>query len=123
MDPREPPFPGFSAFVIRISSLILCPMAWQSALSSVRGTYLLVADTGEQYVGSASGQDGFMGRWTNYAANGHGGNVLLHKSGHRDYTVSILEVASPDMSQADIVARETFWKHKLGVRAHGLNGN
>jgi hypothetical protein len=123
MDPREPPFPGFSAFVIRISSLILCPMAWQSALGSVRGIYLLVADTGEQYVGSASGQDGFMGRWTNYAANGHGGNVLLLKSGHRDCSVSILEVASPDMSQADIVARETFWKHKLGVRAHGLNGN
>lgn len=123
IDPREPPFPGFSAFVTRVSELRLAPLAWQAALGSVRGVYLLVADGGEQYVGSAAGQDGFMGRWRGYAANGHGGNVLLRERGHRDYTVSILEVASPDMSRDDIVARESFWKDKLGVRAHGLNGN
>lgn len=84
---------------------------------------MLVTDGGDQYVGSAAGQDGFMGRWRGYAANGHGGNVLLRQRQHRDYTVSIFEVASPDMSRDDIVVREAFWKDKLGARAHGLNAN
>ncbi len=123
IDPREPPFPGFSAFIARISELALLPQAWQAALGSVRGVYLLVADDGEQYVGSASGQDGLMGRWRSYMQNGHGGNVLLKERGHKDYNVSILEVASPDMSWDDILSRETFWKNKLGARAHGLNAN
>lgn len=123
IDPREPPFPGFSLFVSRIREIPLLPQTWQAALGSVRGVYLLVSDEGEQYVGSASGQDGLIGRWTAYAANGHGGNVLLRQRGHRDYEVSILEVASPDMSRDDILARESLWKDKLGARAHGLNEN
>jgi hypothetical protein len=41
----------------------------------------------------------------------------------RDYQVSILKVASPEMSAADIIAREGAWKEKLGARAHGLNVN
>lgn len=123
IDRREPPFPGFSAFIGRISELRLLPQAWLAALASVRGVYLLVADNGDQYVGSASGEDGFIGRWMAYNANGHGGNVLLRERGHRDYTVSILEIASPDMSRDDILAREGFWKEKLGARAHGLNVN
>ena len=89
----------------------------------MRGVYLLVSEGGEQYVGSASGQDGLFGRWMVCAENGHGGNVLLRQRGHRDYAVSILEIASPDMSRDDIVAREAHWKDKLGVRAHGLNKN
>jgi hypothetical protein len=123
LDRREPPFPGFSAFIGRISELPALPQAWQAALGSVRGIYLLVSDLGEQYVGSASGQEGFLGRWLSYAVNGHGGNVLLRRNGQRDYTVSILEVASPDMAQHDILDREAFWKNKLGARAHGLNAN
>ncbi|TNC59239.1 GIY-YIG nuclease family protein [Rubellimicrobium roseum] len=123
IDRREPPFPGFSLFMSRISEVPLLPQAWQAALASVRGIYLLVSDDGEQYVGSASGQDGLIGRWIVYAANGHGGNVLLRQRGHRDYAVSILEVASPDMSREDILAREGHWKDKLGARAHGLNRN
>lgn len=123
LDPREPPFPGFSAFISRIRELNILPVSWQSALGSVRGIYLLVSDDGEQYVGSASGSDGFMGRWRNYMANGHGSNLLLQRRGHHDYTVSILQIASPDMSHEDILAREAFWKDKLGARAHGLNAN
>jgi hypothetical protein len=72
---------------------------------------------------SATGQDGFIGRWRRYEANGHGQNVVLRRRGYRDYSVSILEVASPDMARDDIFARETFWKDKLGVRAQSLNAN
>lgn len=123
MQAQEPPFPGFSAFISRISEIPRFPQSWMGALQGVRGVYLLVADGGEQYVGSATGADGFIGRWRQYLANGHGGNVLLRDAGLKDYAVTILEIASPDMSAADIVAREGFWKIKLGARAHGLNMN
>jgi hypothetical protein len=123
LQPQEPPFPGFAGFISRISEIPRFPQAWTGSLEGVRGVYLLVADNGEQYVGSATGVDGFMGRWHQYLVNGHGGNVLLRAAGHQDYAMAILEVASPDMSLGDILTREAFWKTKLGVRAHGLNGN
>jgi hypothetical protein len=119
----ELPFPGFARFCLRVSEVPTLPGSWLGALSSVRGVYLLVAENGEQYVGSASGQNGFTGRWLEYARNGHGGNLLLRQRGHDDYNVSILEVASPDMAVEDILRREAFWKDKLGARAHGLNAN
>jgi hypothetical protein len=125
LDARETPFPGFGGFREQISSLSGLPQSWRAALESVRGVYLLVTEQGQQYVGSAYGADGFFGRWRHYAANGHGGNRELMRLDLdlRDYQVSILEVASPEMSAADIIAREGAWKEKLGARAHGLNAN
>lgn len=78
---QESPFLGFSTFISRISEIPRFPQAWIGALEGVRGVYLLVTDQGEQYVGSATGADGFMGRWRTYLANGHGGNVLLRRGG------------------------------------------
>lgn len=125
IDPHEIPFPGFGRFSERISSLSGLPQSWHATLESVRGVYLLVTEQGQQYVGSAYGADGFFGRWRQYAANGHGGNRELMKldQNQRDYQVSILEVASPEMSAADIITIESAWKEKLGARAHGLNAN
>jgi len=117
------PFPGFSGFVSHIQDIVTFPQSWLAALQSVGGVYLLVAENGEQYVDSAYGPMGFLGRWRAYQANGHGGNVLLREAGHANYQVSILEVASPDMSPNDIVSRENHWKQKLGTRAFGLNAN
>lgn len=120
LTPLEPPFPGFAAFLSRISTLPLCPLSWQVALGSVCGVYLLVADDGAQYVGSASGEDGFMGPWRRIITNGHGGIARLRQAGQRDYLVSILEVASPDTSRQDILAREALWTRRLGPRACSL---
>ncbi|MDO6480568.1 GIY-YIG nuclease family protein [Shimia thalassica] len=121
---QDDAFPGFSALSSTIEEVSLLPQGWQGALASVRGVYLLVCPkTGEQYVGSAYGEDGFMGRGLSYAANGHGGNRLLITRRPVNYLVSILEIASPDMSTSDIVHRETAWKTKLGSKAHGLNAN
>ena len=64
-----------------------------------------------------------MARWDEYAANGHGGNQLLQRRGQANYAVSILEVASSEMSPDEIIGRESVWKDKLGSRAHGLNAN
>lgn len=121
---QDDPFPGFSAFASTIEDIMTLPASWQNALASVNGVYLLVCpDTGRQYIGSAYGEDGFMGRWAGYAANGHGGNVLLRKRAKTNYAISILEIASPDMSASEIIHRENAWKLKLGSRAHGLNVN
>ncbi|MFD0858971.1 GIY-YIG nuclease family protein [Roseovarius aquimarinus] len=125
LDAREEPFPGFARFHEHLSSLRFLPQSWQGALASVGGVYLLATPDGRQYVGSAYGTGGFWGRWSVYASNGHGGNRELTTlaADQRDFQVSILETASPDMSPTEIIAREAAWKEKLGARAHGLNAN
>lgn len=121
---QDDPFPGFSKFSSAVDEIEFLPNSWQGALGSVAGVYLLVCPTtGEQYVGSAYGEEGFMGRWRAYAMNGHGGNQLLLNRERSNFSVSILEVASPDMSARDIIERESAWKNKLGSRSHGLNAN
>lgn len=117
-------FPGFAAFSATVEDVPVFPRAWVAALSSVGGVYLLVCpETGEQYVGSATGTGGFFARWSAYALNGHGGNQRLKARGESNYTITILEVASPDMAPSDVIRREAAWKIKLGSRAHGLNAN
>ncbi|PHO05311.1 hypothetical protein CSC82_03785 [Rhodobacteraceae bacterium 4F10] len=121
---QNDPFPGFGAFASTVNDILTMPVEWQNALASVGGVYLLVCpSTGEQYVGSAYGEEGFLGRWSNYAFNGHGGNKLLIGREKTNFAVSILEVSSPDMSSSEIISRESAWKTKLGTRAHGLNAN
>ena len=116
---QDDPFPGFSKFSSAVDEIEFLPNSWQGALGSVAGVYLLVCPTtGEQYVGSAYGEEGFMGRWRAYAMNGHGGNQLLLNRERSNFSVSILEVASPDMSARDIIERESAWKNKLGSRSH-----
>lgn len=87
----EPPFPGFSSFIEPLSRIEALPPTWSSALSAARGVYLLTCPTTKElYVGSAVGGEGVIGRWRNYAENGHGGNVKLRARDPSDYQVSIL---------------------------------
>jgi hypothetical protein len=93
-------------------------------LSSVAGVYLLVSPkTGKKYVGSAYGIAGFLGRWLQYAADGHGGNKMMQDVPRDDYWVSVLEVASSSDGPDDVIALENRWKEKLRSREFGLNGN
>jgi len=120
----EPPFPGFSAFVEPLSRIAGLPPSWTEALAASRGIYLLTCPiTKELYVGAATGAGGFISRWHNYAATGHGGNVMLRSRDPSDYQVSILEVAGSLDSDVDILALETRWKLKLQSREMGLNAN
>ena len=89
---QEPPFPGFLQLTTSTADLQVLPRSWRTALASVGGVYLLVASNGDQYVGSAYGEGGFIARWDEYAANGHGGNQMLMSREHDSYDVSILEV-------------------------------
>lgn len=120
----EPPFPGFLEFSSLLSDLISVPSSWRAALSSVSGIYLLTnPTTGKQYVGSASGNAGFWGRWEDYVASGHGGNRIMKELPSADYHVTILEVASSYTGVDELLAMESHWKQKLHSREFGLNAN
>lgn len=122
-DDRDRPFPGFLNFRQNLTTLAEVPTSWREILSSVAGIYLLIHPDGRQYVGSAQGEQGFWGRWEQYVANGHGGNLLMRELPPADYQVSILEVASSSASVDQILALEERWKQKLLSRKFGLNGN
>jgi hypothetical protein len=79
--------------------------------------------TKQQYVGSATGEDGFWGRWQAYVQTGHGGNLGLRLRDPSDYRVSILEVAGSQASVNDILGMEQTWKAKLRSKEMGLNKN
>ena len=121
---KEPEFPGFMNFINPLSTLDKLPNGWITALRSSKGIYLLTCPkTKEQYVGSASGEDGFWGRWQNYIQTGHGGDVALKSRDTSDYQVSILEVAGTASTPDDIMKMEVRWKLKLQSREMGLNRN
>jgi len=122
---RDPDFPGFLAFQLPLDQVEGLYASWVQVLRNARGVYLLVRrKTGEQYVGSAYGDDGFFGRWLCYQ-DGHGGNVGMRELAAvaSEYDVNILEVAASDATVDEICQRESLWKTKLGTRVVGLNRN
>jgi len=123
-DFQEPDFPGFLNFIQPLSKLDNLPKSWIAALESSGGVYLLTCPkTKEQYVGSATGEEGFWGRWQNYTRTGHGGNAGLKSRDPSDYQVSILEVAGTSATTEDILIMEGRWQSKLQSREMGLNRN
>ena len=120
----DPPFPGFLNFCEHLNSLPSVPQTWREVLSSVKGIYLLInPKTGKKYVGSASGANGFWGRWEEYVASGHGGNVEMRKEPDAEYLVTVLEVASSSAGEQEIRKLEKRWKQKLLTLEFGLNRN
>lgn len=121
---HEPAFPGFTKFVAELSTIEIMPTSWKEVLRVTKGVYLLACPrTREHYVGSASGDGGFLGRWMAYVADGHGGNIGLRERRPSDYRVSILEAAGSLASQDDIVRLEHEWMRRLHSREIGLNRN
>jgi hypothetical protein len=121
---KEDDFPGFLNFVKMLSELDSLPANWVTALRATAGVYLLTCPkTKEQYVGSATGADGFWGRWQDYVRSGHGENMALKSRDPSDYQVSILEVAGTAAVHEDVLRMENRWKTKLQTREMGLNGN
>lgn len=65
------PFPGHVAFSALVSEVERLPETWRAVLAATRGVYVLVdPEDGELYVGSATGGDGLLGRWLEYARAG-----------------------------------------------------
>lgn len=103
---------------------------WVAALSAVGAIYLVVDGlSGEQYVGSATGNGGLWQRWCEYARTGHGNNLRLkelcdqHLGYPAAFRFSILDTFSRSLSHDEALSLEGFFKQKLGTRAFGLNAN
>ena len=128
-------FPGFKAVNLSREHLELIfdesLESWRAALSNIAGVYLSSdTATGQSYVGSVYGEDGIWGRWSDYAVNGHGGNVKLQNlltEGESEYArnfrYSVLEIADVLTSREEILERESHWKDILMTRSYGLNAN
>ena len=103
---------------------------WHSSLSEVAGVYLIVdTGTGDQYVGSAYGEKGIMGRWGDYVRTGHGGNAKLKAMlsvdpdvRHR-FQFTVLRTLSKTLTRREVIEFESLHKRKLGTKAFGLNVN
>ena len=104
--------------------------AWHTALSSVYAIYLIVdTKNGKQYVGSAYGEDGLLGRWKCYVATHHGGNKLMkeelcaHPERYHMFQFSILQILPKTMTDEKIIELELLWKKKLMSIEYGMNAN
>ncbi|WP_368894284.1 GIY-YIG nuclease family protein [Kluyvera ascorbata] len=128
-------FPGYRNIVLDRNSigaiLRLNLQSWRTALSVVKGIYVLTdRDGGKLYVGKADGMEGIWGRWEYYFGTGHGGNVGLREAfGTGDenrlqnITFAILEVMDPNAEYGEIDRRESHWKQILLSRGFGHNRN
>lgn len=106
---------------------------WVNALSNQKAVYLITDNhTGKQYVGSATSESGMLlARWTNYVANGHGGNkelkTLVDEKGfdyvRENFQFSILENYNSKVDDGVILSRESWWKSALRTREFGYNKN
>lgn len=134
-DPQDVTFPGFDRLVLTRGDLRMVLedsryAAWRTALGSVQGVYLIAdTSTGKQYVGKADGGERILGRWMQYAQNGHGGNIALRAlaadgADHaRHFVFSLLRVFGPDTPTRDVDEAEAHFKRALLTREYGLNRN
>lgn len=127
-------FPGFLEFVLtydELAGIIAKPEAnreWHRMLGATAGIYLITdTRTGAQYVGSASGVGGVLGRWGDYVQTGHGGNVRLREiiggetSRRHELQFTLLQTLPRELPKREVIAREELYKRKLGSRVFGLN--
>ncbi|MBY0008683.1 GIY-YIG nuclease family protein [Priestia aryabhattai] len=129
-------FPGYLEINLsfqELQKIINEPIAnsiWHKMLSAVGGVYLIL-DTkdGKQYIGSASGKEGILGRWKQYVRNGHGGNKKLKEIIESDskrinrFKFTILQTLPRTLTKNEVLWEESKYKEKLGSRAYGLNLN
>ncbi|WP_319200071.1 GIY-YIG nuclease family protein [uncultured Ilyobacter sp.] len=105
---------------------------WKTALSKVKGVYLLTdQNTGKHYVGSAYGNDGIWGRWSQYIYNYNGGNKELvqltceHGEEYfkNNFKFTVLETVGSSATDEEIIQKESLWKEKLMSKSFGYNAN
>ncbi|WP_286149483.1 GIY-YIG nuclease family protein [Mycobacterium sp. IS-1496] len=135
-------FPGFDRVLLTYPELVEMVSDgryadWRAALSQVQGIYLITdSSTGKHYVGKAAGAERILGRWKDYALDGHGGNRALRelivdsagvaaaKTGHaHHFLFSILPVFGPSTPASEVGDAESQYKNALLTRKFGLNRN
>lgn len=130
-------FPGYDKVRLSYAQLeviIRCGKKdWIAALSNQKAVYLITdKNTGKLYVGSATSDSGMLlQRWSNYVANGHGGNKelieLVEREGFdyvkKHFQYAILENYNAKVEDRIILIRESWWKETLQTRVWGYNSN
>lgn len=129
-------FPGYENINLSWEDLnrVLKLKTWRTALENQKGVYLITDTlTNKRYVGSAYGDNMILGRWQDYAKNGHGGNKLLkelvEEEGidyvRRNFRYSILDIYKSSTNDDIIIQRESWWKNLLLTRSpeFGYNDN
>ena len=130
-------FPGYDKVRLSYAQLeviIRCGKKdWIAALSNQKAVYLITdKNTGKLYVGSATSDSGMLlQRWSNYVANGHGGNKELFELVEREgfdyvkkhFQYAILENYNTKVEDRIILIRESWWKETLQTRVWGYNSN
>jgi hypothetical protein len=118
----ERDFPGYLYFSESLSKIELLPKNWIDHLKDAKGVYVLTSvKTKEHYVGSASGEGGFLQRWIQHSKAGYGDSIKLNSQKYSDLRVGILEVAGSSLTNDEIKAMEVRWMNKLQSREIGLN--
>lgn len=104
--------------------------AWHTALASVYAVYLIVdRESGRQYVGSAYGKDGLLGRWSCYVASQHGHNkqmkelVCQYPERYHAFQFSILQILPKTITEDEVIQLEKRYKQKLLSVQFGMNDN
>lgn len=117
--------PDWREISLSWKELQIIPRSWAHALAEWRGIYVITDDSdGRKYVGSAYGESNLLGRWSSYAATGHGNNKHLKRRIAENLHFSILQRVSPDMHKDEVVALEQTWKLRLKTMYPlGLNEN
>ncbi len=129
-------FPGYLDFVLTFDELVKiirnseANREWHRMLAGVAGVYLISDKlTGKQYIGSAYGEKGILGRWTQYAKTIHAGNRLLKElvsdkpAYSNNFQFTILQTLPRTLTQKEVITYESLYMNKLGSRAFGLNIN
>lgn len=129
-------FAGFERLILtydELKEIILNPTvyeAWHTALSSVNAIYLIVdRESGKQYIGSAYGKDGLLGRWSCYVNSLHGHNkrmkelICTYPERYRHFQFSILQILPKTMTEDEVIQTESLYKKKLLTIPFGMNDN
>src|SRR3546814_2368470 len=67
-------------------------LVFLTSVSSRRRTLAQTGSISGEHVSSDFGEDGFLGRWTGSARDGHGGNLGLKSRELSDYPISLREI-------------------------------
>lgn len=124
--PLPEEFFGIHISYLELQKLVDYPIdnqEWYTYLSSRCGVYLIYDTVAhKQYIGSAYGELGFWGRWTNYASKTDGNKSFFGRN-YEDLQFSIIWETLPNTSKELVVGVESEFKKSLGSRIDGLNNN
>jgi hypothetical protein len=136
IDRKVEHFPGFENLVLTFAQLeevVAEPRRyaeWHTALGAVNAVYLIVdTETGKQYVGSAYGDGGLLGRWRVYVDSYHGYNIRMvaeleaDPATYQRFQFAVLQILPRSVTPDDVIKVETLYKRKLLTKEFGLNAN